>query len=99
MDKVIADLLAGGIDPKQFARLKTQLRADLVYRKDDVGDLAEDYGAALTSGLTIADVQDWPDVLKAVTPEDVMKAARTVLDRRHAVTGWAMTTGAEEVMQ
>jgi len=99
MDKVIGDLLANGIEPAQFARLKTQLRADLIYRKDDVGDLAEDYGAALTSGLTIADVQAWPDVLQAVTEEDVLRVARTVLDRRHAVTGWAMPTGTEEVMQ
>lgn len=99
MDKVIGDLLANGIEPAQFARLKTQLRADLIYRKDDVGDLAEDYGAALTSGLTIADVQAWPDVLQAVTEDDVLRVARMVLDRRHAVTGWAMPTGTEEVMQ
>ena len=61
--------------------------------------LAEDYGAALTTGLSIEDVQAWPDVLQAVTEDDVIKAARAVLDRRHAVTGWAMTTGSEEVMQ
>ncbi len=99
LDKVIADLLENGVDKAQFDRLKTQLRADLIYRKDNVGDLAEDYGSALTTGLTIEDVQAWPDVLQAVTEEDVIKAARAVLDRRHAVTGWATTTGSEEVMQ
>ena len=40
------------------------------------------YGEALTTGLTIADMQAWPDVLQAVTAEDVMAAAREVLDRR-----------------
>lgn len=99
MDKVLADLLEKGIDKAQFDRLKTQLRADLIYRKDDVSSLAEDYGAALTTSLTVEDVQAWPDVLQAVTEEDVIKAARAVLDRRHSVTGWAMTKGAEEVMQ
>lgn len=99
MDKVFADLLENGVDKAQFDRLKTQLRADLIYRKDNVGNLAEDYGAALTIGLSIEDVQSWPDVLQAVTEEDVIKVARAVLDRRHAVTGWAMTTGSEEVMQ
>ena len=48
------------------------------------------YGEALTIGLTVQDVQDWPDVLQAVTAEDVMAAAPTVLDRNHAVTGWLM---------
>lgn len=99
MDKVIDDLLANGVDAAQFARLKTQLEADLIYRKDNVGDLAEDYGAALTTSLTIEDVQAWPEVLQAVTAEDVMRVARQVLDRSHAVTGWAMPKGAEEVMQ
>ena len=99
MDKVIDDLLANGVDAAQFARLKTQLEADLIYRKDNVGDLAEDYGAALTTSLTIEDVQAWPEVLQSVTEEDVMRVARQVLDRRHAVTGWAMPKGAEEVMQ
>ena len=99
MDKVLADLLEKGIDKAQFDRLKTQLRADLIYRKDDVSSLAEDYGAALTTSLTVEDVQAWPDVQQAVTEEDVIKAARAVLDRRHSVTGWAMTKGAEEVMQ
>ena len=40
--------------------------------------------------VTVADVQAWPDVLQAVTPEDVMAAAREVFDRRRAVTGWLM---------
>ncbi|MEZ5888398.1 MAG: pitrilysin family protein [Paracoccaceae bacterium] len=96
MDKVLDDLLRNGVDPAQFARLKTQMKAELIYRRDNVGDLAEDYGAALTSGLTIEDVEAWPDALQNVTAEDVINAARKVLDRRHAVTGWAMRTGAEE---
>ncbi len=99
MDKVIADLLAGGIDPAQFDRLKTQLAAEMIYRRDDVGDLAQDYGTALTSGLAIEDVQSWPEILQAVTPEDVLSVGREVLDRRRSVTGWAMRAGQEEVMQ
>ena len=99
MDRVIVDFLAKGVDPDQFKRLKTQLTAALIYQKDSVGDLAETYGAAVTSGLTVKDVQDWPQVLQAVTEEAVMTAAREVLDRRHAVTGWAMRDGADEVMQ
>lgn len=96
MDKVLADFLAKGVDPGHFARLKTQLRADLIYKKDNVGDLARDYGAALTSGLTVEDEQAWPDVLQAVTEADVLAAARTLFDRRHAVTGWAMTDARQE---
>ncbi|MBS0563643.1 MAG: insulinase family protein [Proteobacteria bacterium] len=96
MDKVLADFLAKGVDPDHFARLKTQLKAELIYKKDDVGDLARDYGQALTSGLTVEDEQAWPDVLQSVTADDVLAAAKALFDRRHAVTGWAMTNAGQE---
>ena len=73
-----------------FARIKTQIRAADIYARDDVDGLARKYGEALAIGLTIKDVQDWPGILDAVTPEDVMAAANEVFDRRQAVTGWLM---------
>ncbi|MGQ0565291.1 MAG: M16 family metallopeptidase [Gemmobacter sp.] len=94
MDAVLAKFLTDGVEPEAFARIRTQLRAGEIYARDDVDGLARRYGAALTSGLTVSDVQAWPDVLQAVTPDDVMAAAREVLDRRNAVTGWLT---AEEV--
>ncbi len=99
MDKVVADFMAKGVDSGQFKRLKTQLTAGLIYQKDSVGELAETYGSAVTAGLTVKDVQDWPGLLQAVTEADVIAAAREVLDRRRAVTGWAMRDIAQEVMQ
>ncbi|MDR0810056.1 MAG: insulinase family protein [Gemmobacter sp.] len=91
MDAVIADFLAIGPDPVAFERIRTQLHASEVYAQDDVQTLANRYGEALAVGLTVADVQDWPRVLQAVTPEDVMQAARKVLDQRNAVSGWLLT--------
>jgi zinc protease len=59
-----------GVDPADLARIKTQVRAAEIYARDDAGDLARSYGAALAVGLTVQDVQDWPAVLDAVTAED-----------------------------
>lgn len=98
MDKVLADFIAKGVDAAQFARIKTQIKAGLVFQKDDVGDLAQEYGAALTSGLTVEDVAAWPDALLSVSEQDVLAAAKEVLDRRHAVTGWAMNSAGQEVL-
>jgi zinc protease len=44
----------------------------------------------------VQDVQAWPDLLQAVTAEDVMAAAKKVLDRRQAVTGWLQMEGAAQ---
>ena len=96
MDKVLAEFLTTGVDPEQLDRIKMQLRAAQIYARDNVDSIANRYGRALTQGLTVEDVQAWPDILQAVTADDVMAAARMVLDRRQAVTGWLM---AEEVTQ
>lgn len=90
MDVAIADFLATGPDERAFDRIKTQLRASEVYALDNAEGLARRYGAALTTGLTVQDVQDWPQVLQQVTPDDVMAVARKVLDRRQSVTGWLL---------
>ena len=60
--------------------------------------LAREYGVALTTGLSVADVQGWSDALAAVTPADVMAAARTLLTDETSVTGY-LTRPAEEVTQ
>jgi zinc protease len=99
MDDRIARLLEEGIDDAQFERIRTQIRAGLIYQRDDTEALARRYGEALTSGLTVADVEAWPDVLMAVTEEDVLAAAREVFDRDRAVTGWLMAPEASEVVQ
>ena len=53
-----------------------------------MGSLANRYGRALTQGLTVEDVQAWPDILEAVTEEDIMTAARELFESDNSVTGW-----------
>lgn len=95
MDRVIAQFLVDGVDPEQLDRIKMQLRAALIYGEDDLSSLARRYGMALTSGLTIEDVEAWPEILQSVTAADIMSAAERVFDRRNAVTSWL--TGVEEM--
>ncbi|EDM73034.1 peptidase, M16 family, putative [Roseobacter sp. AzwK-3b] len=88
MDEVIVSFLETGVDPEQLERIKMQVRASQIYARDDVGQLANRYGRALTQGLTVEDVQAWPDILQAVTPEQIVEAAHEVFDRDKSVTGW-----------
>ncbi len=96
LDGVIAKFLKDGVEPAAFARIKTQIRASNIYARDNVDGLARSYGQALAIGLSVDDVQSWPDVLAAVTVEDVMAAAADVFDRRHAVTGFLVKEEAAE---
>lgn len=97
LDATLEYLLENGLDPARLARSKASLLASEIYAMDSQRGLAQRYGAALTSGLTVADVQAWPDILQAVTEEDILAAARDLLDIRRAVTGYLM--GEEEMDQ
>ncbi|WP_299678012.1 pitrilysin family protein [uncultured Roseobacter sp.] len=96
LDAAVTQFMVDGVDPEQLDRIKLQIRASQIYARDDVDRIANRYGQALASGLSVEDVRAWPDILKAVTAEDIMQAARDVFDRRASVTGWLMR---EEVTQ
>jgi zinc protease len=86
MDQVIAGLAQTPPDAAESNRVKTRLVADRIYQQDNQFVLANEYGSALSIGLTIADVEDWPNRIKAVQPADVKKAA-SYLIKEQSVTG------------
>ncbi|WP_055662086.1 M16 family metallopeptidase [Jannaschia seosinensis] len=88
MDRMIETLLTEGLDPAQLERIKTQVRASEIYARDSLQGLARRYGVAVTSGLNVADVDEWPDLLDNVTEADVREAARAVFDPNRSVTGY-----------
>ncbi|ETX13853.1 zinc protease [Roseivivax halodurans JCM 10272] len=93
LDRVLSEFVEDGVDPEQLERIKFQIRAQQIYALDNSDGIAQRYGSALTSGLTVEDVQDWPEILDAVTEEDILAAAEGLFDRDHSITGYL--TGAE----
>ncbi|MBO9476489.1 insulinase family protein [Shimia sp. R11_0] len=98
MDGVVAAFMEEGVDEAHLDRIKMQLRASEIYERDSVESVANRYGRGLTAGLTIADIQAWPEVLQAVTPEEIMAAAEMIFDKDKSVTGW-LKIAEEEVSQ
>lgn len=88
IDGVIAEIVTNGITQEELARAKTKLVADVVYSWDDPFTLARMYGAALTTGLTVDTIKEWPDRIRAVTADQVQEAAKKWLATRHSVTGY-----------
>jgi len=97
LDEALDAFFKEGVDPENLARIKFQLRASETYALDNVDGIANRYGQALAIGLTIEDVRQWPDVLQAVTADDIMAVAREVLRPERSVTGWLMRS--EEMTQ
>ncbi|RLJ99824.1 M16 family metallopeptidase [Ruegeria conchae] len=90
MDQVVSDFIAEGVNEADLERIKMQLRAAQTYARDNVDGIGNRYGRALTSGLTVEDVQAWPDILQSATADDIIAAAREVIQPETSVTGWLM---------
>ena len=87
MDAVLAELAAEGPTEDELARVKRLARAQRIYAQDDQAALATLYGASRAMGRSVAEVQNWPNVLDAVTAEEVREAARKYLVPERSVTG------------
>jgi zinc protease len=86
VDGLIAQFAANPPPPADLARVKTQLVASAVYQRDSQYSMASAYGQALAIGLTVSDVQTWPQRIAAVTAQNVRDAAASSLVKREAVT-------------
>jgi zinc protease len=94
LDEVLVRFLVEGVDAEELTRIKAQVGASEIYGDDSTQGLAQKYGAALTVGLDVADVQAWPGILQDISEEEIMAVARKVLVPENSVTGWL---SAEEV--
>ena len=90
MCAVVADVARKGVNEADLARAKTRLIADAIYAQDSQASLARWYGSALTTGVSVKDVQEWPDRMDAVTGEQVRQAAAKWLQDQRSVTGFLL---------
>ena len=87
MDKALKAALKDGFTAAALARSRTGLLAAAVYARDNLFTSPRIFGNALTSGLSVEQVEAWPDEVRGVTMEQIMAAARSVLVPRRSVTG------------
>lgn len=87
IDAEIDRLLTDGVTEEEVERAKRTLLADTIFAQDSQQTMARSYGIALTTGLTVERAATWPDRVLAVTPADVIAAARAYLRPERSVTG------------
>lgn len=87
VDAVIADIRENGVTQDELNRARAGLLAEYVYSSDSISRVARQYGWRLAAGLSIEDVEDWPNRIKAVTVDDVRKVAQDYLVDEKSVTG------------
>ena len=92
IDRVLLD----GVDPEAVERAKVRLIDSAVFAQDSFQSIARIFGAALTSGRTVDQVESWPEKIRAVTVEQVNAAARDVLRIEASTTGILLPADPEQ---
>lgn len=86
MEAELARIVDKGVTEKEARRAKGRLQAEAVYARDSLGTGARVLGGALAIGLTVEDVESWPERIGAVTVPEINAAAGDVLGQAASVT-------------
>ncbi|MEN8236346.1 MAG: pitrilysin family protein [Pseudomonadota bacterium] len=92
IDTVLSDFLSGVLTEKDVSDAKRRMLAGLDYEKDPAFAGAREIGSVLAMGLTIDDVEMWPDRIKAVTLKQVQQVAQEILKNPQHVTAILLPT-------
>ncbi len=82
----VARLLRDGVSDAEVASAVTRIKRQAVFARDDMLAPARLFGEAMTAGGGIAEVEEWPARIGAVTAARIADAARAVLVPERSVT-------------
>ncbi len=86
VDAEIAKVLDKGFSAEEMTRAKTLLKAETLYARDGLTSMARIMGWVRMCGLDKDYFTRWPDLIEAVTPEQIAAAAKDTLVLTHSVT-------------
>jgi zinc protease len=87
LDEVVAEVKKNGVTEIELARAKKSYLAEFIQESDSQSQLARRYGWGMTTGMTIKDIEEWPDRIAKVTVDDVKRVAVKHLVVERSVTG------------
>jgi zinc protease len=88
--KEIEKVKRDGVSETELKKAKTRFLRSIIFARDSPQSMANLYGATLTTGGTLYDIESWPDKIKAVTTAQVRAVAQKYLDADLSVTGYLL---------
>ena len=79
-----------GFTKDSLERTRSGLLAAAIYARDNMFTSPRIFGSALTTGLTVEQVENWPNEVKNVTMQMVISAGRAILNKQRSVTGFLL---------
>ena len=84
---VVDELREKGVTQAELDRARSSHIAEFVYNSDSISRMARQYGSRIAAGMSVADVEAWPERLNKVTVEDIQAVALKYLNDDDSVTG------------
>ncbi|NQW02374.1 MAG: insulinase family protein [Rhodospirillales bacterium] len=86
-------LIEGGVTQDELDRAKTRMLSESIYARDSLSGGARVIGSALAAGLSIDDVENWPENISGVSLEAINHALKSVFKTQQSVTGLLLPAG------
>lgn len=96
VDELLEKAKKQGFAAADVARAKTLLKAESIYAREGISGMARIMGTIRTLGLPLEYFDQWPEKVDAVTDEQMLDAARSVLRIEASVTGELLPEEPEE---
>ena len=94
IEAVLGEELTGflkvGVGSESLARTKRLMQADTIYAREGLTSISNIMGWMVMTDMPPEDFNRWPDMIAAVSGEEVLAAAKQLLTRRSSVTGYLL---------
>lgn len=90
IDTVLAKTDFKALPASDLVRAKTLFRAENIYARDDMEQMARTVGELVSVGLPANYINEWDDGIDKVTSADLAKAGALVLNKKSSVTGYLL---------
>ncbi|MFC4625910.1 M16 family metallopeptidase [Daeguia caeni] len=89
----IQRIIREGVTQVELDQARNRFLKSMIFARDSQTGMARIYGATLSTGQTIEDLQNWPARIKAVTVDQVRDVARRYLVDEQSVTSYLLPPG------
>ncbi len=90
IDAEIRKIIKDGVTDSELEKAKNRYIRSMIFARDSQSGMANIFGAALTTGETVEEVETWPDRIKAVTADQVKAVAAKYLNPDRSVAGYLL---------
>lgn len=91
----MARIIKDGVTQTELDQARNRFLKAVIFARDSQSGMARIYGSTLAIGQTVDDIQKWPDVIRAVTTDQIKDAAARYLVKDQSVTSYLLPPDTE----